>query len=181
MGFFFSKPVGPTPPAQTAPTKAPKPAIRNSERDQIEYDQRLEEERAKAKSKLVEEYLKQEKAKYDSEHKEPRILILGSSDSGKSTFLKQLKILHGSGFTPEELERAKKNIIYSLFAICRKMIADSPKDTAQFFSNVLTLSMDDAKVGMPDDITATMVSMWKDPAIKDLYQTYGDLFPQTSA
>ncbi|KAI8894533.1 guanine nucleotide binding protein, alpha subunit [Globomyces pollinis-pini] len=61
------------------------------------------------------------------------------------------------------------------------MIADSPKDTAQFFSNVLTLSMDDAKVGMPDDITATMVSMWKDPAIKDLYQTYGDLFPQTSA
>ncbi|KAG9308008.1 guanine nucleotide binding protein, alpha subunit [Chiua virens] len=36
-------------------------------------------------------------------HKECRILLLGSGESGKSTIAKQLKILHQNGFTDEEL------------------------------------------------------------------------------
>nr|KAJ3422519.1 guanine nucleotide-binding protein subunit alpha [Polyrhizophydium stewartii] len=36
---------------------------------------------------------------------EPRLLILGSSDSGKTTLLKQLKILHGGGFIDAEKDQ----------------------------------------------------------------------------
>ncbi|KAJ2997422.1 hypothetical protein HDV02_005551 [Globomyces sp. JEL0801] len=180
MGFFFSKPVEPAPPTQTTSKKIPKSALRNSERDLVEYDQRLDEERAKAKAKRVEEYLKQEKAKYDFENKEPRILILGSSDSGKSTFLKQLKILHGNGFTSEELERAKKSILFSIFTIARTIITQASKEVVLSYEPISKLSIDEAKKNIPDDIFHTIMSMWKDPVIKELYYSYGDLFPLNS-
>jgi GTPase SAR1 family protein len=50
----------------------------------------------------IEKFLKEEKKEYAKFMKEAKVLLLGSSDSGKSTVLKQLKILHGGGFTDEE-------------------------------------------------------------------------------
>ncbi|RCK57779.1 Guanine nucleotide-binding protein alpha-3 subunit [Candida viswanathii] len=37
-------------------------------------------------------------------NKEIKVLLLGSGESGKSTIVKQMKILHSNGYTPEELE-----------------------------------------------------------------------------
>lgn len=45
--------------------------------------------------KEIEKYLKGEKKIYDQYLTEPKLLILGSSDCGKSTLLKQMKILYG--------------------------------------------------------------------------------------
>lgn len=53
--------------------------------------------------KEIEAYLKSEKALFDAQQREPKILILGSSDSGKSTLVKQMKILHGNSFSKEEV------------------------------------------------------------------------------
>jgi hypothetical protein len=39
--------------------------------------------------------------------------LLGAADSGKSTFLKQLKILQGDGFSEIELEFYKKEVVYN--------------------------------------------------------------------
>ncbi|KAH9049032.1 G-protein alpha subunit [Lactarius hengduanensis] len=41
-----------------------------------------------------------DRTKYKQEHK---ILLLGSCESGKSTIVKQMKIIHQNGYTPEEL------------------------------------------------------------------------------
>jgi guanine nucleotide-binding protein subunit alpha len=45
-------------------------------------------------------------------------LLLGSADSGKTTVLKQMKILYGTGFTNEERVRmkgrVKKNLIHNM-------------------------------------------------------------------
>ncbi|KAI8894541.1 guanine nucleotide binding protein, alpha subunit [Globomyces pollinis-pini] len=177
MGLFCSKPINPVKPTAQ---KALKSALRSNERDQIEYDKRLEEERAKSKARALDEYLKQEKAKYDAQQQEPRILILGSSDSGKSTFLKQLKILHGNGFTNEELEKAKKTVIFSLFAICRKIVVESPPEKVQPYKNIENLTIENAKDAIPADFTEIMLNMWSDPIIKEIYPTFGDIFPQSS-
>jgi ABC-type lipoprotein export system ATPase subunit len=69
---------------------------------------RLKEE--SKESKKIEEYLRQEKKKFLQLQKEPKLLILGSSDSGKSTLLKQLKIIQGKGFSEKEMLEAKHRI-----------------------------------------------------------------------
>ncbi len=53
--------------------------------------------------KNVEEYLKKEKELYKKSLDEIKILVLGTSDSGKSTLVKQFKILHGGGFSQEDV------------------------------------------------------------------------------
>jgi G-protein alpha subunit len=70
----------------------------------------------KIKSDEIEKYLKEEKKKFEMLAVEPKILILGSSDCGKSTLMKQLKILHGNGFTVEEMYAFKKGIIKNIMA-----------------------------------------------------------------
>jgi predicted kinase len=40
--------------------------------------------------------------------KETKLLLLGAGESGKSTFAKQMKILHMEGFTPEDRVAFKK-------------------------------------------------------------------------
>jgi polynucleotide 5'-kinase involved in rRNA processing len=59
---------------------------------------------------MIEAYLKEEKEKFLQLQREPKLLLLGSSDSGKSTLLKQLKIKHGNGFTEEEKQIARQEI-----------------------------------------------------------------------
>jgi polynucleotide 5'-kinase involved in rRNA processing len=68
-----------------------------------ETDEKLRRQKEKERHQEIEAYLKQEKDKMLMDRKNPKILILGTSDSGKSTLVKQLKILHGGGFTKEEV------------------------------------------------------------------------------
>ncbi|KAJ3325464.1 hypothetical protein HDV06_004323 [Boothiomyces sp. JEL0866] len=70
-----------------------------------------ENEQTKKKNHFkLEAYLKNEKKAYQEYKMQPKLLILGSSDSGKSTLLKQMKIMHGNGFTDEEKRQAGQGI-----------------------------------------------------------------------
>jgi ABC-type lipoprotein export system ATPase subunit len=73
-------------------------------------------------SKRIEQYLLEEKKKFERQQLEPKLLILGTSDSGKSTLLKQLKIIHGKGFTPEEIQESKSRIHMNIVFACQKLI-----------------------------------------------------------
>jgi guanine nucleotide-binding protein G(i) subunit alpha len=65
---------------------------------------------------------KQLKAYNKEESQEVKLLLLGPGDSGKSTLVKQVKILHIDGFT--ELERLSyrpiiySNIVFNIKALC---------------------------------------------------------------
>ena len=52
-------------------------------------------------------------------------LFTGAGESGKSTIVKQMKIIHESGFTPEDFKQYRpvvfSNTIQSLVAILRAM------------------------------------------------------------
>ncbi|XP_053903106.1 guanine nucleotide-binding protein G(o) subunit alpha-like isoform X1 [Malaclemys terrapin pileata] len=45
-----------------------------------------------------------------------RILLLGSAESGKSTLVKQMKIIHSQGFSPEELADFKPAVLDNLLS-----------------------------------------------------------------
>jgi hypothetical protein len=60
----------------------------------------------------------QEQARFDI-----KLLLLGCGECGKSTILKQMKILHKNGFTSDEKksqhELVYKNVLQSIQALCR--------------------------------------------------------------
>ncbi len=66
----------------------------------------------KKRSKNIDEQLKNdmERAK-----KEVKILLLGAGETGKSTLVKQMKILHQNGFTPQECQEYKKIINQNVY------------------------------------------------------------------
>lgn len=66
--------------------------------------------------------MKKEKQKFLASQREPRVLILGTTDSGKSTFIKLMKILYASGFSEREKEQAKKKIVAWLIYSLDKII-----------------------------------------------------------
>ncbi|KAH8985522.1 G-protein alpha subunit [Lactarius akahatsu] len=54
----------------------------------------------RARSDMIDRQIEEDSKKYKRECK---ILLLGSGESGKSTIVKQMKIIHQNGYTPEEL------------------------------------------------------------------------------
>ncbi|KAG8834075.1 hypothetical protein FRC18_002652 [Serendipita sp. 400] len=59
----------------------------------------------------AEKQLKEAKARRDAQVK---ILLLGSGDSGKSTVLKQMRLIHKVGFTPQEIESYRQLVFNNL-------------------------------------------------------------------
>ncbi|KAH9055392.1 G-protein alpha subunit [Lactarius vividus] len=58
------------------------------------------EAEGRARSHMIDRQIEEDSKKYKRECK---ILLLGSGESGKSTIVKQMKIIHQNGYTPEEL------------------------------------------------------------------------------
>uniref|UniRef100_A0A4W6CA89 GNAS complex locus n=1 Tax=Lates calcarifer TaxID=8187 RepID=A0A4W6CA89_LATCA len=62
-------------------------------------DQRNEEKAQREANKKIEKQLQKDKQIYRATH---RLLLLGAGESGKSTIVKQMRILHVNGFNAEE-------------------------------------------------------------------------------
>jgi len=83
----------------------------------------LSEEEAdqKSRSKKIDKQLAQEKAQL---RRQVKILLLGAGESGKSTFLKQMRIIYGKDFSAEDLNEFKP-IVYSNILKGMKVLADA--------------------------------------------------------
>ena len=54
--------------------------------------------------------------------KEFKILILGAGESGKSTFIKQMRIIHGSGYTEEDRRGFIKLVFQNIFMAMQTLV-----------------------------------------------------------
>ncbi|XP_075427458.1 guanine nucleotide-binding protein G(s) subunit alpha isoform X5 [Ascaphus truei] len=70
-------------------------------------DQRNEEKAQREANKKIEKQLQKDKQVYRATH---RLLLLGAGESGKSTIVKQMKILHVNGFNAEEKRKNVQDI-----------------------------------------------------------------------
>ncbi|XP_025912330.1 guanine nucleotide-binding protein G(s) subunit alpha-like isoform X3 [Apteryx rowi] len=61
-------------------------------------DQRNEEKAQREANKKIEKQLQKDKQVYRATH---RLLLLGAGESGKSTIVKQMRILHVNGFNAD--------------------------------------------------------------------------------
>ncbi|XP_078100451.1 guanine nucleotide-binding protein G(olf) subunit alpha-like [Sander vitreus] len=90
-------------------------------------EERLDEKAKREANKKIERQLQKERQAYKATH---RLLLLGAGESGKSTIVKQMRILHVDGFNPEEkqlkVQDIRKNVKDAIVAIVSAMSTLTP-------------------------------------------------------
>lgn len=87
------------------------------------YGKSPEEVEMAIKSRQIDAQLKTDQKKMAQEVK---VLLLGAGESGKSTFLKQMKIIHGVFFEPEQLKDFRR-IIYQNMVKGMRVLVDAQR------------------------------------------------------
>ena len=79
-----------------------------------------QEEKVQRKTnRKIEKQLRQEK---HNARKELQLLLLGSGKSGKSTFIKQMRIIHGAGYSDEDKREFIIPVYQNIFIAMQSMI-----------------------------------------------------------
>ncbi|XP_034735846.1 guanine nucleotide-binding protein G(i) subunit alpha-1 [Etheostoma cragini] len=126
---------------------------------------------AQERSKMIDRNLRDDGEKAA---REVKLLLLGAGESGKSTIVKQMKIIHEAGYSEEECKQYKavvySNTIQSIIAIIRAMgrlkidFADPARadDARQLF--VLAGSAEEGFMTM--ELAGVINRLWKDGGVQ---------------
>ncbi|XP_015276890.1 PREDICTED: guanine nucleotide-binding protein G(o) subunit alpha isoform X4 [Gekko japonicus] len=136
-----------------------------------------EERAALERSKAIEKNLKEDGS---SAAKDVKLLLLGAGESGKSTIVKQMKIIHEDGFSGEDVKQYKpvvySNTIQSLAAIVRAMdtlgieYGDKERrdDAGLLFLTAISLHAGHMTTEMSSLLSA-MMRLWADSGIQECF------------
>ncbi|ORX60294.1 guanine nucleotide binding protein, alpha subunit [Hesseltinella vesiculosa] len=132
-----------------------------------------EEREDKERSQRIDRQLEEDNRRLKRECK---ILLLGSGESGKSTIVKQMKIIHQNGYTKDELFTWRttvfKNVIESaqalIGAIRRYELSFQNQDTEQYADYLLDYNIGEGPLD-PAFVQAIQC-LWKDDAVHRLLQ-----------
>uniref|UniRef100_A0AAQ4QPA8 Guanine nucleotide-binding protein G(o) subunit alpha n=1 Tax=Gasterosteus aculeatus aculeatus TaxID=481459 RepID=A0AAQ4QPA8_GASAC len=134
-----------------------------------------EERAALDRSKAIEKNLKEDGV---TAAKDVKLLLLGAGESGKSTIVKQMKIIHEDGFSGDDVKQYKpvvySNTIQSLAAIVRAMDTlgleygdKERKADAKMVCDVVS-RMEDTEPYSAELLSA-MIRLWSDSAIQECF------------
>ncbi|KAI0249627.1 heterotrimeric G protein alpha subunit B [Lactifluus subvellereus] len=129
------------------------------------------DEEARARNEEIENQLRRDKVMAKNEIK---MLLLGAGESGKSTVLKQMKLIHHGGYTEQERESYKEiifsNTIQSMRAILEAMpqldISLSPQNDARR-AVILSLPPQIESDILPGDVADAVKGLWRDPGVRE--------------
>ena len=77
---------------------------------------------AREQRRINQEIEKQIKKDKRDQRKELKLLLLGTGESGKSTFIKQMRIIHGSGYSDEDKRTFIKLVYQNIYMAMNSMI-----------------------------------------------------------
>ncbi|CAM9909928.1 unnamed protein product [Lampetra planeri] len=132
-----------------------------------------EQKEAKRINAEIERQLRRDKR---DARRELKLLLLGTGESGKSTFIKQMRIIHGSGYTEEDrrgfIKLVYQNIFIAMQAMCRAMETLKIPYTYEYNKEhaQLVREVDIEKVCSFDKPYVEAVRcLWDDPGIEECY------------
>ncbi|ELU11052.1 hypothetical protein CAPTEDRAFT_164626 [Capitella teleta] len=136
-----------------------------------------EDERVrKEANKKIEKQLQKDKQLYRATH---RLLLLGAGESGKSTIVKQMRILHVNGFGAEErrkkIEDIKKNIRDAILTITGAMSTINPPVQLADSSNQFRVDYIQDTASQPDfeyptEFYEHTEILWKDGGVQGCFE-----------
>ncbi|BFZ10533.1 hypothetical protein BsWGS_13572 [Bradybaena similaris] len=133
-----------------------------------------EDKAASERSKQIDKSLRMDGEKAA---REVKLLLLGAGESGKSTIVKQMKIIHEKGYSQEECLQYKpvvySNTIQSMIAIIKAMgqlkidfgSSERAEDARQFFA--LAGQADEGELS--PELSAIMKRLWKDVGVQECF------------
>ncbi len=77
---------------------------------------------AREQRRINQEIERQIKKDKRDQRKELKLLLLGTGESGKSTFIKQMRIIHGSGYSEEDKRSHIKLVFQNIYMAMNSMI-----------------------------------------------------------
>jgi len=131
---------------------------------------------AASRSKAIDLQLRQERRKRRSE---VRLLLLGAGESGKSTFVKQMRIINDVAFTEAELDEYRKLIHVSIVRGLQVLLQAKKKLGVPFQTEGLEPQADMALAfnsyhsinrSNMADIAVLCQLLWSDPALKEVFR-----------
>lgn len=108
--------------------------------------------------------------------REYKLLLLGTGESGKSTFIKQMRIIHGRGYTDEDKRGFTRLVYQNIFTAMQAMIQamnalqipykyEHNKANASIVNKVDVEKVTTLKKPYAD----ALKSLWSDPGIQECY------------
>ncbi|KAJ2785505.1 Guanine nucleotide-binding protein alpha-2 subunit [Coemansia interrupta] len=108
---------------------------------------------------------------------EVKILLLGSGESGKSTIVKQMKIIHQNGYTREELALFRmtiyKNVLDSaqelVIGMQRCQLFPADERNMEFVNTIMGLNIEKSlAINITPEFVEGIERLWQDPIIERL-------------
>lgn len=128
--------------------------------------------------------------------KEVKLLLLGTGESGKSTFMKQMKIIHDNGFKRKELESQRKyvfhNTIFNMQTILNQMetlsIPLESTENRAHAERILTLNITFENASqvfpgdhLPAEFVESITCLWQDRGVQSCYNRRNEYHLSDSA
>eukprot|EP00126_Sphaerothecum_destruens_P000291 Sdes_comp10342_c0_seq1m1988 len=118
----------------------------------------------------IEKQLKKDRAELN---RTVKLLLLGAGDCGKSTLVKQMKIIHGDGYTPSELASFRR-LIFDNCLSSMKNVLQAMTDLKIAYQNEASCKPEsDRIVAAPEPYQAEVFPAELGKAIKTLYADAG--------
>lgn len=123
-------------------------------------------------NKAIEQELKAQKKANKNEHK---LLLLGIGEAGKSTFIKQMKIIHGGGYSEEDKKEHKQQIYGNVYVAIHNL-TNAMKKLKLSFDSEENEGIAQSLLGIPPSTPITqelkmqIERVWHDSGIKKCYQ-----------
>lgn len=121
----------------------------------------------------IERQLRRDKRESRREYK---LLLLGTGESGKSTFIKQMRIIHGRGYSDEDKRGFKQLVYQNIFTAMQAMIQamntlQIPYKNEHNKANATTVNKVDVEkvVTLTNPYIDALKSLWSDPGIQECY------------
>uniref|UniRef100_A0A8C1IMK3 Guanine nucleotide-binding protein subunit alpha n=1 Tax=Cyprinus carpio TaxID=7962 RepID=A0A8C1IMK3_CYPCA len=133
-------------------------------------------EEAKESKRINAEIERQLRRDKRDARRELKLLLLGTGESGKSTFIKQMRIIHGTGYTDEDKRGFTKLVYQNIFTSMQSMIraTETLKIGYKYEQNkanaMLVKEVDIEKVSSFNQPYISAIKMlWTDPGIQEAY------------